>query len=100
MRKSRQQIIEDITAHIRNSGGGYDQWYIGTSVDPMGKLFDGHQVLRETDDWIVREAESPQAARDVVAFFETTYGMDAMRDPRHGAGSMVHAYRKSAHTDP
>jgi len=97
---SRQQIIDDITAHIRNCGGEYHEWYIGTSIGASDELFERHHVLPGSDDWIHREAESPQAAREVLEFFETTYGIDATRDPRHDPGVTVYAYRKTQHTQP
>jgi hypothetical protein len=33
---SREELIEEIEYHIRKSGGGFGEWFIGTAKDCRG----------------------------------------------------------------
>lgn len=99
MAKSKQQIIEEITTHIRKRGGKPGTWYVGTSDDPRALLFDRHKVKEKGDRWIRRRAQSAIVAREVQQHFVSvlaTDGKAALED----SARMVYAYKKAPHTRP
>lgn len=100
MAKSKEQIIGDITKHIQTRGGSYRDWYVGIGSDARDRLFTTHEVRQKTDRWILRRADSPEAAREVAAYFTGTLAADGQADATDGAADAVYAYRKSAHTRP
>ena len=62
MAKNKQEIIDDINAHINKGGGGYGAWYVGIANDAKKRLGE-HNV---TEWWIIRQASSAQVAREIV----------------------------------
>ncbi|MGB9625254.1 MAG: hypothetical protein ACPMAQ_10365 [Phycisphaerae bacterium] len=99
MTKSKQQIIDEITTHIRKRGGEPGTWYVGTSNDSRAALFDQHKVKEKGDRWIRRRADSAIVAREVQEHFVSTLATDgkaAVGETAH----MVYAYRKAPHTRP
>jgi len=100
MARTKEQIIGDITRHIQTRGGSYRDWYVGVGTDARDRLFTTHEVRPKVDRWILRRAESPEAAREVATYFTGTLAVDGKLDPDDGAADAVYAYRKSAHTKP
>jgi hypothetical protein len=62
-------IEEDIDGLIQKSGAKYGEWYIGLAINPREKLFTAHNVNEQSDVWIIRDAGSEMAARDIEAIF-------------------------------
>ncbi len=100
MAKSKQQIIDEITAHIQKRGGAFPDWYVGTGSTARNRLFRGHKVRQKGDRWIHRRADSPQAAREVENYFVSTLSTDGPAAPGGDAAVAVYAYKKSPHTKP
>ena len=98
--KTKQEIISDLDAHIKDSGGGYPAWYVGIASDARDRLFSDHKVKEEGDSWIFRQASFSAVAREIQDYFVNTLGTGG------GAGrgvvftDMVYAYKKAPHTDP
>lgn len=100
MAKTKQQIIDDIKAHIRKGGGAYKDWYVGISKDARSRLFDGHNVREKGDWWIYRAASSSKIAREIEAYFVNTLGTDGGTGGGGADARQVYAYKKASHTDP
>lgn len=99
--KSKEQIIEDIRAHMQKRGGAYGDWFVGIGVRGREQLFQDHGVREKGDRWILRRADSPRVAHDVLDYFVNILATDtAEEDPAGGAARVVYAYRKSEHTRP
>jgi len=110
MTKSKEQIIEDIRAHIQKRGGGYDEWFIGTGDAARECLFKNHGVKEKGDRWILRRADSTRTAHDVVDYFVNILSMDYSQaadaavagtaTATAAPADAVYAYRKAGHTRP
>lgn len=99
MRKSQQQIIEDITGHIHKRGGKPDAWYVGTCASTRKTLFGQHKVKQKGDRWIRRRAESAAVAREVQQHFIKSCATDGKATIGDTA-TIVYAYKKAPHTKP
>ncbi len=100
MVKSKQQIIDEVSEHIRARGGAASDWYVGTSACASASLFTDHKVKRDGDRWIHRRAGSPEAAREIQVHFVKVLATDGRIDAGGSAGDRVYAYRKAPHTTP
>lgn len=100
MPKSKQEIIDDINAHIQRCGGNYSDWYVGISKDAKDRLFNGHSVREKKDPWIYRSASSSQTAREVEDYFVNTRGTNGGGSGGDNTSDMVYAYKKAVHTNP
>ena len=91
------QIISDITNHIRECGGRYLDWYVGIASDPRKRLFEDHNVDEKNDAWIIRDAESEAMARKIEKYF-----LDLGCKGAGGGGDYsthyVYAYKINSHT--
>jgi len=100
MPKGKQEIIDDIKAHIDKSGSPYSSWYVGISKDACDRLFNDHKVSEKNAWWTYREASSTQIAREIEDYFINTLGTDG--EPGGGAedADTVYAYKKESYTEP
>jgi hypothetical protein len=62
-------IEEEIDSVIQSGGGNYRDWYIGLSLNPRERMFDGHNVSEKSGLWTHKDAGSEMMAREVEAFF-------------------------------
>jgi hypothetical protein len=98
--KTKEEIINDLDAFIKDGGGGYPAWYVGVASDARDRLFSDHGVKEEGDLWIYRRTSFSGVAREIKDYFVNTLGTDG------GAGrgvviiDMVYAYKKASHTNP
>ena len=98
--KTKQEIINDLDAHMKDGGGGYPAWYVGIASDARDRLFNNHKVKEKGDSWVYRQTSFSGVAREIEDYFVNTLGTDG------GAGKgvvftdMVYAYKKASHTDP
>lgn len=99
MAYSYAQIVAEIDAHMRQCGGRASDWYVGIAANAEDALFSRHQVHRQRDSWIFRQAPSDAIARQV----EKAY-LDAGHDGGPGGGdastTFVYAYFKTSTTNP
>ena len=100
MAKTKQQIIEEITAHIKKRGGAYPDWYVGTGTQARDLLFSEHKVQRKGGRWIHRRAGSAQDAREVKDFFVGKLAADGISGTGDAKADAVYAYKKTACTEP
>lgn len=100
MVKAKQQIIDEIKAHIEKRGGSYPDWFVGTGPQARDRLFTSHKVLEKGDRWILRRAASAEVAGEVTNFFVSTLAADGQAKAADDASDAVYAYRKMPHTKP
>jgi hypothetical protein len=61
--KTTETIINDIETHILTCPGKlYSEFFIGTTHDPIGKLFSEHHVNEKTDCWSYHRAMDVKSA--------------------------------------
>ncbi len=91
---SKDEIISDIEARIKRTGGAYRDWYVGVANDNREPIFEAHLLEDKNDGFLYREASTPGCAREIRDYFATHCG--ALDDPsgRQG-GRIVYAYRKT-----
>ena len=96
---TKQEIIDEIDAHIDKCGGNYSQWYVGITEAPKRRVFEEHGVEKGKDPYIWRTTSSSDIARDIEQHF-----IDLGCDGGSGGGDedadVVYAYKKSSRTDP
>jgi hypothetical protein len=63
---NHNEIIEEITAHIRKFGGDPGEWSVGTAKDARGPFFRRHLVADLGDGLMYREAFTTTAADQVI----------------------------------
>lgn len=100
MAKSKQEIIDEIKAHIQKEGSGYLTWYVGISEDAEDRLFNGHGVSKENGWWIYRGASSASVAREIETHFINTLGTDGAPGGGSDKSNQVYAYKKTSVTNP
>ena len=70
MAKSKEEIIRDIDNHLQKSGKQYySDFYVGITNDVERRLFEEHNVNRETMWWIYRTANSKAVAQEKEAYY-------------------------------
>jgi hypothetical protein len=94
---SKQQVLEEIKAHIAQRGGAYSSWYAGIASDAKDRLFNDHAVKENGDFWIFRTCDSSVDARSVE---DALFRLGAKGGPGGGDSTTkaVYAYKISTHT--
>lgn len=100
MTQSEEEIKREIKEYMHNCGGAYSSWYVGISEDPKDRLFNGHNVDKESDYWIYRTATSSEAARRIEQYFVEILGTDGGAGGGDEDAKAVYAYKKNSHTNP
>jgi hypothetical protein len=70
MAMSKEKIIADINEHLSKSGKQYySDFYVGITNDVERRLFNEHNVNKETMWWIYRTANSKMVAQEIEQFY-------------------------------
>lgn len=70
MKKTKNQIVADIDAHLQKSRKGYySDFYIGITNDIERRLFGEHNVDRNYGWWIYCEAINKATAQEVEEYY-------------------------------
>lgn len=96
--KTKQDIINDISEHIRKEGSGPSRWYVGISEDARDRLFNQHGVSEQNGRWIYRTAASSAIVREIEEYFVQTMGTDGGTGGGTDASRQVYAYKKTTAT--
>ncbi len=96
MAKSKQEIINDITIHFKDTV--YKDCYVGITSDVDSRLFGDHNVSRK-NGWIYRYTSSDSVAREVEQHF-LNKGMDGGSGGGDEDSIFVYAYQKTTTTNP
>ena len=71
MRINENDIMDEVEAHMRKSGGERSEWCVGTAKDCQGPFFLRHQEQDLGDQMIYREAYTSYAAEELEHRDET-----------------------------
>jgi hypothetical protein len=86
MRIGRNEIIEELTEHMRKSGGEPGEWRVGTaSHDGRFKIQDDRENPAGMAGLAYREAHTPYAAADAVDYLVSALGLQLDSEALHGA---------------
>lgn len=96
----KDQIIREISAHIKERGGFPRDWYTGISQDAKERLFTDHNVDKEKDAWIFITANSNKEAREIEDYFVNKIGTDGRPGGGDKESKMIYAYKKTPHIEP
>ena len=90
MRLNQSDIIEDVLAHIRQCGGEFSEWCVGTAKDSHAPSFPRPADQALVDGLIYRQAYTTYAAAEVVERLQAS----GLR-PDHDSirGDIVFVYR-------
>ena len=66
---TKQEVIQQIAAHVASCGGSHSEWYAGVATDPRARLFNDHSVDEKNGSWIFRTCSTSDEARDVEQYF-------------------------------
>ena len=75
MPANQHEMIEEITAHIRKSGGEPGEWWVGTAKDARGAFFQRHRERDLGDGLAYREAYTTSAADAVLEHLMNACGL-------------------------
>ena len=101
MRIGRNEIVEELTGHIRQCGGEPGEWCVGTASgiqDGRFKIQDeqhgGFEIQDESANGMPklahREAHTPYAAADAADYLASAFGL--RRAPASTPGMIVYVY--------
>lgn len=92
MAKDFDTIINDINEHLAQSGKKYfSDFYIGITNDVERRLFQEHNVSKDTEWWIYRTANSSDEARRVEQYFQEK-GMRGGSSGGDDSSNIVYCY--------
>ncbi len=100
MKKEKEQIKQEILAHINKEGGAKSSWYVGITQNIEQRLFGDHKVQKENAWYAFREAMNSTEAREIEKYFIETIGTDGGTGGGDNDASWVYAYKKTSQTDP
>ena len=91
---SVQQIKFEMISYVKEFGGDFTQWSVGTAEDAPMALFQIHQVDPVHDVWLWKPALTPAAAALVVGWM--TGRQKAKPAPSDAPGPCVFIFKKAA----
>lgn len=97
---TEQQIIAEISTHMRKEGSHPSKWYVGIAANVEMRLFEAHNVPRENAWRIHRDASSSEIARRIESYFVHTVGTDGGTGGGDWQTRWVYAYLKTTQTNP
>ncbi len=93
MAYSVQQIKFELISHVKEFGGDFTQWSVGTASDAPKSLFQLHAVDPVTDVWLWKPALTRAAATMVMAWM--TQRQNATAVDGDAQGDCVFMFRKT-----
>ena len=102
MTKTKDQIIECIERHVgwERDSEDFPNWYVGITANPEVRLFNDHSVNEDDkNDWIWKQAEDNQVAREVERHLIEKRGTQGGPGGGDDRSLFVYAYRMSSHTN-
>jgi hypothetical protein len=90
----KDEIIADITGHIRQFGGNFGVWCVGTASDWHCPVLEAHQIEDKDDALICREAYTAASARAVRDYFVTQCDVALGNSRASEEGKLVYVYRE------
>lgn len=96
---SAQETFDKIKSFIEDNGKSYPNWYAGIATDPEARLFEEHNVSKDSDLWIYQRCQSEEGARNVEEAL-LKLGCDGSTGGGDKSSVYDYVYRKSANTNP
>jgi hypothetical protein len=96
MRFNQSEIIEDILEHIRQGGGEFSDWCVGSALDPPS--FGRQESGGSTDGLLYREAYTTYAAEEVLERLVQGCGLRPERAAVPQQGRIVFVFRSREST--
>ena len=93
MRFNQSEIIEDILEHIRQGGGEFSDWCVGSAKDSQCASFGRHVNEDSKDGLLYREAYTTYAAEEVLERLVKGCGLRPERAAVPQTGRIVFVYR-------
>ena len=97
--KSKQQIIDELQAHITEQGGEYSDWYCGITKDIKSRVYSYHKVLEKNHWYMTRGCKTNTIAREIEEHF-----LDLECEGDTGGGdeesTIVYIYLMTSETNP
>ncbi|MGO8816945.1 MAG: hypothetical protein ACLQVG_20075 [Terriglobia bacterium] len=100
MRFNQSEIIEDILEHIRQGGGEFSEWCVGSAKDPQCPSFGRHVSEGSNEGLLYREAYTTYAAEEVLERLVKGCGLRPERAAGPQPAKIVFVYRPSESTNP
>ncbi len=98
---SVQQIKFDFLSYIKEFGGEFRDWYVGIAANPQQALLDRHNLDRDADIWIYKQALTFQACRTVQRHFQEKLKTDGVPVLTGNSDTdCVYLFKKSERTRP
>ena len=93
LRFNQSEIIEDILEHIRQGGGEFSDWCVGSAKDSQCASFGRHVNEDSKDGLLYREAYTTYAAEEVLERLVKGCGLRPERTAVPQPGRIVFVYR-------
>jgi hypothetical protein len=93
MRFNQSEIIEDILEHIRQGGGEFSDWCVGSAKELQCPSFAGHVNEGSNDGLLYREAYTTYAAEEVLERLVKGCGLRPEPAAAAQTGRIVFVYR-------
>ena len=94
-----ENFIFEVKSFILQSGGSYEDWYVGISKNAARRLFGEHRVEHNNPTWIYLDAENAKTARAAETHF-LVLGCDGGSGGGDDESRFLYAYRKTQETRP
>ena len=91
MSYSVQQIKFELVSYVKEFGGDFTQWSVGTAADAPTALFGVHRIDPVHDIWLWKPALTTAAAELVARWMTDRQGAVAVGDER---GGHVYLFRR------
>lgn len=91
------QITAEITAQIQKYGGKYQEWYCGITKDVESRLFGDHGVVKGTNAYSYRNADSDKEARAIEEHF-LAKGCQGGNGGGDDESNIIYAYKIGSNT--
>ena len=92
-------IVKDILSYIFENDFQLSEWYVGIASNPREKLFQEHNVMEDSDLWIIRAAESITSAKSIAYHIISRYGTDGLLKSNSETSKFVYAFKKGLSTE-
>jgi hypothetical protein len=96
--KDAKTIVAEIVQHVKDCGGEFSRWYVGIASDANQRLFGDHNVNKNTDSWIYREAQNSDTARAIEEHIIETYKTKGDTGGGDNTTKYVYAYKITSST--
>jgi hypothetical protein len=100
MRVGRNEIIEELTAHMRKLGGEPEEWQVGAAAsNAQLPIQNSREDPTNLPGLACREAFTTYAAADEVDYLVRAFGLHPAHGLPCGPGNIVFVYRTTENSE-